>query len=314
MRRFLLLVGLVAACTQAAPAVAPSPTIAALRVLVADDPSGTLARRAQLLAAPGTRVEVAPRPGDAGGVALAELVRAHRADASALVVVSGTLLAREVRGQAAVRLGEAVPVARLGSDALVIAVAKSSPIANVSTFRERLEADSSTVRFAGAGVGTSPHQLAARIVREVTRGVAGLVYASYATVEEAAAAVAGDQAQALLGTYAAVRPVLDAGRLRAIAVSSATRVPGFDAPTLRESKLDVVATDWALLIAPPGIGVGELDTLRRHARQAHADPAWADAVRRNGWIDDFTTEGMTTFIGTELARTEATLRDLELIR
>lgn len=314
MPRFLPLILLVAACTQASPAATLSPTIATLRVLVADDPSGTLARRAQLLAAPGTRVEVVPRPGDAGGVALADLVRAHRADASTLVTVSGALLAREVRGVASVRLGEAVPVARLGSDAFVIAVAKASAIANVAAFRERLETDPASVRFAGVGVGAPPHQLAARIVREVTRGVAGLVYASYTTVDDATAAVAADQAQALVGTYAALRPVLEAERVRALAVSSAARVPGLDVPSLRESKLDVVATDWALLVAPPGIGAAELDALRRHARRAHDDPAWADAVRRNGWIDDFTTEGMTTFVGTELARTEATLRDLELIR
>ena len=68
------------------------------------------------------------------------------------------------------------------------------------------------------------------------------------------------------------REQIQAGQLRVLAVTSARRVPGVDAPTLREGGVDLEFANWRGLVAPPGIGA---------SRPAGADTALVDALHRS---------------------------------
>ena len=46
---------------------------------------------------------------------------------------------------------------------------------------------------------------------------------------------------------------IEAGQLRVLAVSSDERVEGIDAPTLKESGIDLTFANWRGVLAPPGI-------------------------------------------------------------
>ena len=46
---------------------------------------------------------------------------------------------------------------------------------------------------------------------------------------------------------------VEAGELRVLAVTAGERVPGVDAPTLRESGVDLEFTNWRGIVAPPGL-------------------------------------------------------------
>lgn len=304
---------LMASCTSTPPP-GPSPTASMLRVLVGGTRDGSLVARAVTLGAAGARVELLSRPDRHGSSAVAELVGLHAADATWLAAVSAEILAGEVLEDTAPRVAEMTPVARLPSEPFVLAVAPASPITDARDLRRRLERDASTVRFAGGPQASPGHLLAAAVVRDAAKRASALVYAAHATPQEAIAAVAGGQSQVAVAPYGVARAALADGRLRGLAISSGARVDAVALPTLRESGIDVTFTDWALLVAPPGIIAPELRARRDDVTRAHAQPAWAEAVRRNGWIDDFATQGLVTFLGTELTRTVALLRDLALVR
>lgn len=275
----------------------------------------TLEARARLLSASGATVEIVPRAGARGALAIADLVKEHAGDSRHLSIVSASIVPHELLANVAPRLGEATPVARLGSEAFVLAVAPNSPIRDGTTLRDRLEKDAGSLRFAaGSAIGSLEHQLAALVVRDVTHGTNALVYAAYPTVADAIAGVASGQSSIVVGTYGALREALERGRLRALVVSSGQRLSGVEVPTLRESRIDVAFVDWALLVAPPRIATRDLAALRDSVVRAHDDPAWSDAVRQNRWVDDFTTEGLTTFLGTEGSRASTTLLALQLIK
>lgn len=305
---------LVSACAPlGAPTTTPRVSPRIERLLVGGDLEGSLGARARLLEAAGPP-QLAARAGRRGSDAIADLVGAYASDAGTLAVVGPGVFVSELLDAATPRLAEAVPVARLASEALVLAVAPASSIEDAKALRARLERDASGVRFAGAELGSLEHHLAALLVKEATGGVRGLVFAAYAGTPQAVAAVAGGQSEVLVARFGDLRAELRSGRLRPLAVTSTERLPGSDIPTLRQSGIDLVLLDWALLVAPPRITLAELGSLREQARRAHAAAAWTDAVRRNGWVDDFSTEAMTTFVGTELSRATASLRDLALIR
>ncbi|MGH4002007.1 MAG: Bug family tripartite tricarboxylate transporter substrate binding protein, partial [Pseudonocardiaceae bacterium] len=84
------------------------------------------------------------------------------------------------------------------------------------------------------------------------------------------------------------------GAVRVLATSGEQRLDGVDAPTLKESRIDLVFTNWRGLVAPPGIADADRAALIRALEQMHATPAWQQALARNGWSDAFLT-------GTEFA-------------
>jgi len=295
---------------SASPTASPTPT---WRVLVGGD--AALETRARLLEASGATVQLVPRPDARGAMAIADLVKEHAGDAKHLSIVSASIVAHELLANIAPRLSEATPVARLGSEAFILAVAPNSPLRDGTALRDRLEKDAGSLRFAGgAAIGSLEHQLAALVVRDVTHGANALVYAAYPTTADAISGVTAGQSSVVVGRYGALRDALEGGRLRGLAVSSGQRIPGVDLPTLRESKIDVLFVDWALLAAPPRIATKDLASLRDAVVRAHDDPAWSQAVREHRWVDDFATDGLTTFLGTESSRASTTLLALQLIK
>ena len=54
--------------------------------------------------------------------------------------------------------------------------------------------------------------------------------------------------------------------MRALAISSAERLPGLDVPTLREQGVDVEFENWRSVVAPPGIGRASVNASSRSSR------------------------------------------------
>jgi putative tricarboxylic transport membrane protein len=310
LRHLLVLVLLAAACTEApAPSASPSsePTAATIATVVIGAPdTSDLAKRAALLPA-GARVV---KEGHRGVDALAEIV----ARPGAVAVIDSRAIAGELLDGAMPRLEEQVPVARLASAPLVVAVAPRSALADAAALKKKLTEDPTTLRFAGAEIGSLEHQLAALLVKDAENGAGALVYAGYGSIEAAIAGVTSGQSDVLVARYADVRQPLTAGTLRALGIATDARVPGIDVPTLREAKIDVALPDWALVVAPGSITQARLTELRAIVDRARATPQWAEMVRANGWVDDATTQGMTTFLGAQYSRVTSLYDQLGLRR
>src|SRR3546814_13428217 len=63
----------------------------------------------------------------------------------------------------------------------------------------------------------------------------------------------GGQVAVGMGGYSSLIAQVQAGTLRALAISSEERVPGVDIPTLKEQGIDVTLANWRGISAPPGI-------------------------------------------------------------
>jgi len=304
----IALLVLAAACSPSPVPPTPSPTSETTinAIVVGADEAGDLSRRAALVPA-GSRTF---KPAHRGVDALADMV--SRSDV--LAIVDERAIAGELLDGATPRLEEQVPVARLASAPIVVAVAPRSPIADAAGLKKKLTEDASTVRFAGAEIGAVEHLVAALLVKDAENGGGALVFAAYGTVGEAATGVASGQSDVLVARYADVKALLAAGTLRALGVTGESRLPGIDLPTLREAGIDVTQTDWSLLVAPASITAARLAALRGLVDRLRATAQWADAVRAGGWIDDTTTQATTTFLGTQLSRVTGLYAELGLRR
>jgi hypothetical protein len=101
---------------------------------------------------------------------------------------------------------------------------------------------------------------------------------------------------------------IQAGTVRALAISSAARLPGLDVPTLREQGVPVEFENWRSVVAPPGLS-GEqrarLDTLIARVVRSRG---WADLLARYRWIDRYLAGGdFERFAAAEEQRARAVL-------
>ena len=80
-------------------------------------------------------------------------------------------------------------------------------------------------------------------------------YIAFSGGGESMSAILGGTVSVGINGFAEFAPQLEAGTLRALAISSAERLPGVDIPTLREQGVDVEFENWRSLVAPPGISL-----------------------------------------------------------
>src|SRR5690606_32749648 len=104
-----------------------------------------------------------------------------------------------------------------------------------------------------------------------------------------------------------------AGELRVLAVSGEERLEGdvfSEFPTLVESGVDLVFTNWRGVLAPPGISEERKQELIAYLEEMHASPEWQKALADNKWIDEFKTgDEFEEFLREQDARVEETLKE-----
>ena len=98
-----------------------------------------------------------------------------------------------------------------------------------------------------------------------------------------------------------------------LAVSGEERLDGVDAPTLVESGIDLVFTNWRGVLAPPGISDGQREYLVELFTDMHETDEWQSALEDNGWTDNFATgREFEDFLVEQDTRVADTLKELGL--
>ncbi|HET7364078.1 MAG TPA: tripartite tricarboxylate transporter substrate binding protein [Burkholderiales bacterium] len=127
------------------------------------------------------------------------------------------------------------PVIMVSYSPHVLAVHPSVPAKNVKELIQHAKANPGKLNFAVSGIGGAP-QLAG--IEFAQRTGVQWTYIPYKGGSDAVAAVAAGQADVLFNGMLATWPTVQGGRLRALAISSAQRVPSApDTPTVAEQGL-----------------------------------------------------------------------------
>ena len=84
-------------------------------------------------------------------------------------------------------------------------------------------------------------------------------------------------------------------------------------PTLKESGLDVVITNWRGVFAPPALRPDAREKLVKLMTELHALPAWTELLKAREWEDAFLTgDDFARFLDRDRAQTEAVLKEIGL--
>lgn len=128
------------------------------------------------------------------------------------------------------------------------------------------------VSFGSPGVGTTPHLSGALF--STRTGINAVHVPFRGAAQTIPAMLSGDVAYAL-DNLASYKSNIEAGNMRALAVTSAERWPTLpDVPTMAEAGLkDFVVTSWAGFVVPTGTPRTIIDRLAQAQRRIAADPA-----------------------------------------
>lgn len=206
------------------------------------------------------------------------------------------------------------PLARLTGKVEVVVVPANSRFKDFDGFAAHLIARPEGTYLAGGPQGEPDHLLFGLIAQGLGADARRVDYTGYPGHEEAAAAMLGGKAAAATGRLADWRPRIDLGRVRALAVSSAGRVAGVDAPSLLECGVRIDFADWCAVVGPEGMSEERRAAALRMCDEVTESEEWLDACRTTGWEsiplcgDDF-----GTWLASESARTRKVLRDLGLL-
>jgi tripartite-type tricarboxylate transporter receptor subunit TctC len=209
------------------------------------------------------------RPGAASNIAT-ELVVKASPDGYSLLLSSGANAINETLYENLnfdfVR--DLVPVASIVRTPLLMTVNPSVPAATVAEFIAYARANPRKINMASGGIGTTPH-LAGELFNMMT-GV-DLVHVPY-RINSMPDLLAG-QVQMTFAPVPTVIGFVRAGKLRAIAVTSATRLEVLpDIPTVADTVPGYQAATWSGISAPKNTPAGIVNTLNKEVNAGLADP------------------------------------------
>lgn len=252
-------------------------------------------------------VQVTNMAGAGGGVAFNYVVADRGDDADLIVAASSattTRLAQKAFGDATA--DQVRFVGAIAGDPGVIVVAKDSPFQNLTDMVNAIKADPGSVTFAGgSAAGGFDHMKPLQIMKAA--GFDDIRAIKYIGVDGGADAITqtiGGHTQAMTGDMSEIVGFIKSGDVRALAVLSEERVPGFDdIPTAKEQGFDVVAVNWRGLYVPKGISDDAFNAWAAKLQVVADSPEWKETMVANGlapftkvgsdfqsWVDGVITE------------------------
>jgi tripartite-type tricarboxylate transporter receptor subunit TctC len=228
----------------------------------------------------GQAVIIENRPGG-GGVVGTRLVAQARPDGHTLLVGSpGPLtIAPAASPDAPDPLRVLAPVALIAESPQILVVPPSSPAATLADFVAL--ARTRELNLGSAGIGTTPH-----LAMELFARIAGLRFehVPYRGTGAALPDVMAGKIDGLFGDISAVLPLVEAGQLRALALTGRDRsalAPSIPAAA-ELGYPELMVRNWQALLAPAGTPEPVLARLAEAVAAALADPAVRAALARQG--------------------------------
>jgi putative tricarboxylic transport membrane protein len=309
-----LLIAAAAAMAFAAPAFAQ---MSELSIMAPAAPGGgwdqTARAMQQALQAEGLvpNVQVVNVPGAGGTIGLAQFVNNASGKPDNLIVGGYVMVGAIIANQSPVTLEQVTPIARLTGEYEAIVVPAASDIKTMADLVAKLKADPGSVSWGGGSAGGVDHIVVGQIAEAAGVDPTKINYIPFSGGGEALAAILGGQVTAGVSGTGEWKGQIESGDLRLLAVTSAERIEGFDAPTLKESGLDVETQNWRMVAAPPGISEEQKTQLVQLVETLVNSAAWKTTLEQKGWESTFLAGAdFQTYLQEQVEGTTAILKKL----
>ena len=307
-----LLVPALGAVTRAETQPYPARTI---KLVVPFGPGGPTDVSARIVAQVvqsglGPSVVIENRPGAGGAIGTKSVAIAEPDGATLLIGTSATLgvVPALMKNPGYDPIKSFAPVAKVADSTLVLVVPATLPANSVQEFVVYAKANPGRLSFASAGVGNQTQLLA-----ELFKSKAGLdiVHVPYKSGAEMVTAILGEQVQMAFPDVSILIPLIREGKLKALAVTSASRHPQLpDVPTMIESGIpDYIMTFWSGVVAPAGVPVEIVNRLNTAINDGLTSASVRENLAKVGSVaSPGTPQDFADFIAAETRKWSAVAR------
>jgi len=211
------------------------------------------------------------RPGAQGQIATEAVIRAPADGHTLLVIVPGNGIANALNDKLNFNfIQDTAPVAGISNGPLLMEVGSATPVHTVPEFIAYAKARPGKVNFASPGIG-STIQLCGELFKIMT-GV-DMVHVPYRGNAPAVIDLIAGQVQLLFADTPSSIAHVRAGKLRALAVTTAERSPILpEVPTVGEFLPGFAASNWFGVVAPRNTPPEIVEKLNREMNAALAEP------------------------------------------
>ena len=279
-----------------------------IRLVVTFPPGGgtdTLARilGAQLGDVWREQVVIDNRPGASGNIG-AEIVARSAPDGYTLLMVNSTFamnagLYSKLKFDS---VQDFTAIARVASTSGIVAVHPSAALASIKELIAVARQKPGKIAYSSCGSGT-PQHLSGELLKFMAN--IDLIHVPYKGCAPALADGLAGQVPVIFNTVPNVLPHAQAGRLRALAVTSAKRFAlEPDLPTVAEAGLQGYDVDqWFAVLGPSGIAQPIVETLNREIVRIVAAPALREKLMAQYFVPaPSTAEQMAAIVRQDIAR------------
>jgi tripartite-type tricarboxylate transporter receptor subunit TctC len=178
-------------------------------------------------------------------------------------------------------LKDFTPIGKIGNATLILVAHPNAPVKTVADLVSVSKSTPGGLSFGTSGTGGTPH-IAGELLK--TRTGANLVHVPYKGGGQALTDVVGGNIPLVYTAVAGAHGFVKSGKVRALAVSSATRSPALpEVPTFAEAGVpDFVVDSWVGLLAPAGLPPAIATRLNAELNAVLADPEARDKLRTLG--------------------------------
>jgi tripartite-type tricarboxylate transporter receptor subunit TctC len=283
-RAFLFGSAAAAALAASGPARAQQPPQQRpLRIVVPYTPGGSadiMARAfgAHLAARTGRAVVVDNKPGATGTIGTQAVARSAPNGETILQCDIGPMSIQPAAGKPGYAASDFMPIARLVTDAIVLATRAGSPFTSLADVVRRAKADPGGVSYATPGILSHLHLAMERFAQ--LAGVE-LTHVPYQGTGPGVVAVLAGQVDLIAAPPTALQD--QSAQLRPLAVATEAPLPELPGvPTFRDGGFDLVLLGWRGLFAPKGTPAAAVSSLERAVLDAFEDAGFVEQIRKLG--------------------------------
>ncbi|MEO5669223.1 MAG: tripartite tricarboxylate transporter substrate binding protein [Ramlibacter sp.] len=178
-----------------------------------------------------------------------------------------------------------VPVIKVSRAPSILAVKADSKFTDMRALLAEAKLAPEKVSYGSTGEGGIFH--ATGLVWEKQAGIK-LLHVPYKGAADSMNALLGGQVDTAFGAYEEMKPMIDAGRVRPLALFSRNRLPALpNVPTMMELGVPVALDNMKGLMAPAGLPPPIHRYLHDAFRKAMQTAEWKDYVAKSGLTQDY---------------------------
>ena len=260
---------------------------------------------------------VVNKPGGGNTIAW-NYINQHAGDGHYVSIAPYTILTNKIIGMSPLSYTAFTPIALLFDEYITVSVRADSPIKNAQDMIERLRKDPSSLSIAVASaLGNHIHVGIAKPLKTAGVDIKKLKVVAFKSSGDSVAALLGGHIDVVSSTTPNVLGQLQAGKIRVIAITSATRLSGplAGVATWKEQGVNIEFNASQGAIGPKGLAAPQLAFWENAFLRLSQSDEWKKELEASNWQSNYrNSQDTARYYEREYAEMKAVLGELGLVR